>query len=138
MFTLGCFTVLLMVPARVLCLTDLEDVLATMSMFCHGFYFLFFCRGIKLVGPMVTMIYRMMAQDLARFGTVFIIFVCGFSQAMFIMFLSFQPDDEDDEECDGEDIEECYVSNYPPVLSFPSFLKALKRQNTITHQLPLQ
>ena len=110
MFLLGCVTVLLMVPARLLCLTNLEDVLATMSMFCHGFYFLFFCRGIKLVGPMVTMIYRMMAQDLARFGTVFIIFVCGFSQAMFIMFLSFQPDDEDDEECDGEDIEECYVS----------------------------
>ena len=59
---------------------------------------------------MVIMIYRMMAQDLARFGTVFIIFVCGFAQAMFIMFRSFQPDDEDDEECDGEDIEECYVS----------------------------
>ena len=59
---------------------------------------------------MVIMIYRMMAQDLARFGTVFVIFVCGYAQAMFIMFRSFQPDDEDDEECDGEDIEECYVS----------------------------
>ena len=49
MFLIGCVTVLLMVPARVFCLTNLEDVLATMSMFCHGFYFLFFCRGIKLV-----------------------------------------------------------------------------------------
>ena len=49
MFLIGCVTVLLMVPARLFCLTNLEDVLATMSMFCHGFYFLFFCRGIKLV-----------------------------------------------------------------------------------------
>ena len=27
-----------------------------------GPYFLFFCRGFKLVGPMVIMVYRMLAQ----------------------------------------------------------------------------
>ena len=51
---------------------------------------------------MVTMIYRMMMQDLARFGTVFFIFVMGFSQAYFIIFLSFeeQPDcEENDDDC---------------------------------------
>ena len=105
-FLLGCITVVLMVPARLLCLTDVEDVLAIISMFCHGFYFLFFCRGIKLVGPMVTMIYRMMMQDLARFGTVFAIFVMGFSQAFYIIFLSFKGDDD----CDPNDDQECYVS----------------------------
>lgn len=46
---MGCTTVVLMVPARLFCLTDVEDVLAIISMFCHGFYCLFFCRGIKLV-----------------------------------------------------------------------------------------
>lgn len=105
-FLLGCITVLLMVPARVFCLTDVEDILAIVSMFCHGFYFLFFCRGIKLVGPMVTMIYRMMMQDLARFGTVFFIFVMGFSQAFFIIFLSFVGDVG----CDPDNDEECFVS----------------------------
>lgn len=124
-FLVGCFTVILMVPARLLCLTDVEDVLAIISMFCHGFYFLFFCRGIKLVrkiitekligfltfpywqvGPMVTMIYRMMMQDLARFGTVFTIFVMGFSQAFYIIFLSFKGDDD----CDPNEDQECYVS----------------------------
>ena len=106
-FLIGCITVLLMIPARLLCLTDTEDVLAIISMFCHGFYFLFFCRGFKLVGPMVTMIYRMMMQDLARFGTVFGIFVMGFSQAFFIIFLSFEePELEEGEECeDGECVE---------------------------------
>ena len=105
-FLLGCITVVLMVPARLLCLTDVEDVLAIISMFCHGFYFLFFCRGIKLVGPMVTMIYRMMMQDLARFGTMFTIFVMGFSQAFYIIFLSFKGDTD----CDPNDDQECYVS----------------------------
>ena len=68
---------------------------------------------------MVIMIYRMMAQDLARFGTVFIIFVMGFSQAFFIMFLSFEFDPEvaevEEGECDNkEDANEdsnCIVSN---------------------------
>jgi hypothetical protein len=32
------------------------------------------------VGPMVAMIYRMMSQDLAKFGVVFFIFLMGFSQ----------------------------------------------------------
>ena len=31
-----------------------------------GPYFLFFCRGFKLVGPMVIMVYRMLAQDIVR------------------------------------------------------------------------
>jgi hypothetical protein len=33
-------------------------------MTCTGPYFLFFCRGFKLVGPMVIMVYRMLAQVL--------------------------------------------------------------------------
>lgn len=55
---------------------------------------------------MVTMIYRMMMQDLARFGTVFTIFVMGFSQAFYIIFLSFKGDDD----CDPNEDQECYVS----------------------------
>ena len=55
---------------------------------------------------MVTMIYRMMMQDLFRFGTVFTIFVMGFSQAFYIIFLSFKGDDD----CDPNDDQECYVS----------------------------
>ena len=54
-----------------------------------GPYFLFFCRGFKLVGPMVIMVYRMLAQDIVRFGSVFFIFVMGFSQGYFVLFQSF-------------------------------------------------
>ena len=76
-----------------------------------GPYFLFFCRGFKLVGPMVIMVYRMLAQDIVRynlggtlstetknpdlsprFGSVFFIFVMGFSQGYFVLFQSFDMD----------------------------------------------
>ena len=77
---------------------------------CNGLYFLFFCRGFKLTGPMVIMIYRsisndkvqhvtahaiylsnfrMLAQDLMRFGIIYTIFIMGFAQAYYIIFQSF-------------------------------------------------
>ena len=37
-------------------------ILFVAIMTCTGPYFLFFCRGFKLVGPMVIMVYRMLAQ----------------------------------------------------------------------------
>lgn len=46
------------VPCRLLCLHSAEDALMQIVMMCNGMYFLFFCRGFKLVGPMVIMIYR--------------------------------------------------------------------------------
>ena len=70
------------------------------------------------VGPMVIMIYRMMAQDLARFGTVFIIFIMGFSQAFYIIFSTYEFDPDvaevEEGECDDDEqarkIENCIVS----------------------------
>ena len=43
-----------------------KDSLAIIIMTWTGPYFLFFCRGFKLVGPMVIMVYRMLAQDIVR------------------------------------------------------------------------
>ena len=78
------------------------------------------------VGPMVTMIYRMMMQDLARFGTVFTIFVMGFSQAFYIIFLSFKGDDD----CDPQEDQECYVSERELQL------RHKQRQGDDGHQFP--
>ena len=97
-------------------------------MLSTGPYFLFFCRGFKLVGPMVIMIYRMLAQDLARFFTVFVIFVMGFSQAFFIIFQSFEFDTEVDDvpafideetgdiTCDPDEEENCSLNPMPIVV----------------------
>ena len=55
---------------RVFCFCNVEDSLSIVIMTCTGPYFLFFCRGFKLVGPMVIMVYRMLAQDIVRWGEV--------------------------------------------------------------------
>jgi hypothetical protein len=39
-------------------------------------------RGVKIVGPFVIMIYRMITGDLLRFVTIYAIFAIGFSQGM--------------------------------------------------------
>ena len=46
------------IPARIFCLYIIEDIIMQIVMLSNGLYFLFFCRGFKLVGPMVIMIYR--------------------------------------------------------------------------------
>ena len=58
---------------------------------------------------MVIMIYRMLAQDLTRFLTIFGIFNMGFSQAFFIIFQSykFEADEEEDQKLIDENGGEC-------------------------------
>ena len=38
------------------------------------------------MGPMVIMVYRMLAQDIVRFMSIFFIFVMGFSQGYYVLF----------------------------------------------------
>ena len=57
-FLISCVLVQLCLPVRLLCMYAIEDSLYQIVMLCNGLYFLFFCRGFKLTGPMVIMIYR--------------------------------------------------------------------------------
>ena len=49
--------------------------------------FKWYFRGFKLTGPFVIMIYRMLANDLIKFGSMYFIFVMGFAQCKFYWFL---------------------------------------------------
>lgn len=101
------------------CLPELEDHVAVAIMLTTSPYFLFFCRfhnchkhcesfnrtkihscfrGFKTVGPFVVMIYRMVVGDLLRFVCIYMVFVMGFSQAYYIIFLSFDNSQEEDPE----------------------------------------
>ena len=51
--------------------------------FTSSLYLFFIFRGFKTTGPFVTMIYRMMANDLFRFVIIYGIFVMGFAQCKF-------------------------------------------------------
>ncbi|CAG0889066.1 unnamed protein product [Cyprideis torosa] len=108
LFLCSCFLVVLMVPLRLSCASKTEDHLAVLVMLTTGPYFLFFCRGFKTVGPFVVMIYKMIMGDLLRFGTIYSVFIMGFAQSYYILFLTYKQVEvpEDDEDgiypCTGE------------------------------------
>ncbi|KAG7213782.1 hypothetical protein KM043_003003 [Ampulex compressa] len=89
MFLFSCCILLSFPFLRLACADQVEDMLAVVVMLTTAPYFLFFCRGFKTVGPFVVMIYRMIMGDLLRFVCIYLIFVMGFSQAYYIIFLSF-------------------------------------------------
>ncbi|KRT81461.1 ion channel, partial [Oryctes borbonicus] len=100
MFLISCILGLTLPPLRLSCNNEIEDIIAVIIMLTTAPYFLFFCRGFKTVGPFVVMIYRMVMGDLLRFASIYLVFVMGFSQAYYIIFLSFDnpltPEDVDD------------------------------------------
>ncbi|XP_066600536.1 transient receptor potential cation channel subfamily V member 5 isoform X2 [Prorops nasuta] len=89
MFLFSCCILLTFPFLRLACADEIEDMLAVVVMLTTAPYFLFFCRGFKTVGPFVVMIYRMIMGDLLRFVSIYLVFVMGFSQAYYIIFLSF-------------------------------------------------
>ncbi|KAJ2943871.1 hypothetical protein O0L34_g8197 [Tuta absoluta] len=89
MFLFSCILMLILPTLRMWCLDEEEDHLAVIIMLTTAPYFLFFCRGFKTVGPFVVMIYRMVTGDLLRFVAIYLVFVMGFSQAYYVIFLSF-------------------------------------------------
>jgi hypothetical protein len=48
--------------------------------------FLFF-RGFKILGPFVVMIYQMINGDLLRFVIIYVVFIIGFSQCKYYLYL---------------------------------------------------
>ena len=88
-FLFACALIQVMVILRLSCQSQFEDQVANLVIFLIPLHFLFFCRGIKATGPFVTMIYRMIANDLLRFGLIYLIFVLGFSQSYYIIFKSY-------------------------------------------------
>ncbi|KFB47444.1 AGAP012241-PA-like protein [Anopheles sinensis] len=96
MFLFSCCIMMVVPFLKVLCFTELEDHVAVAIMLTTAPYFLFFCRGFKTVGPFVVMIYRMVMGDLLRFVVIYLVFVMGFSQAYYIVFLSYKPEEDGD------------------------------------------
>ncbi|XP_062582287.1 transient receptor potential cation channel subfamily V member 5-like isoform X4 [Saccostrea cucullata] len=88
MFLLSDVLVVLMLPGRALCQHEYEDIIAVFAILFTAPYFLFFCRGFKIVGPFVVMIYKMIAGDLLRWIIIYLVFIIGFSQAFYIAFVN--------------------------------------------------
>ncbi|XP_074641501.1 transient receptor potential cation channel subfamily V member 5-like isoform X2 [Tubulanus polymorphus] len=91
MFLIGCILVILSVPGRFTCSAAYEDVMITLAVLFTVPHFLFFCRGFKVFGPFVSMIYKIVSRDILRFMIIYLIFLIGFSQSLYICFRSVPP-----------------------------------------------
>ncbi|XP_052092799.1 transient receptor potential cation channel subfamily V member 5-like isoform X3 [Mytilus californianus] len=94
LFLLSCVFVVMMLPGRATCSTQYEDVVAVLAILGTAPYFLFFCRGFKILGPFVVMIYKMVKGDLLRFFIIYVVFIIGFSQSMYIVFRNYEENKE--------------------------------------------
>ncbi|KAH7718990.1 OCR-2 protein [Aphelenchoides avenae] len=87
--------IVMLVPTRLLCGLSEHALLVDnmISMFCvimTTTHFLFYFRALRFVGPFILMVYKIIAQDMARFMLIYGIFVMGFSQAFFVIFNACQ------------------------------------------------
>lgn len=76
-----------MVPIRFFCFLDelmlvAENVLAMAVVLATTTHFLFYCRGLKFVGPFVLMVYKILMGDMIRFLLIYSFFMIGFAQGM--------------------------------------------------------
>nr|XP_026696440.1 transient receptor potential cation channel subfamily V member 5 isoform X1 [Ciona intestinalis] len=85
-YTIGCLLILLCIPMRFTELYAVEDWLLVFAVPGIWSYLLFFLRNSSLTGPFITMIYKMLATDMARFGVIYIIILTTSSVAFFYQF----------------------------------------------------
>ncbi|XP_053381357.1 transient receptor potential cation channel subfamily V member 5-like isoform X2 [Mercenaria mercenaria] len=96
MFLMSCVFVVMMLPGRAAAAYQYEDVMGVLAILFTAPYFLFFCRGVRIVGPFVIMIYKMIKGDLRRFFIIYLVFIVGFSQAFYISFVGSSCDPDTD------------------------------------------
>ncbi|CAD5205850.1 unnamed protein product [Bursaphelenchus okinawaensis] len=83
----------LLVPLRFLCFANeifltADNVISIICIVLCTVHFLYYCRAIKFIGPFVLMIYTIIMRDLIRFFIIYAVFLMGFSQAFYIVFLA--------------------------------------------------
>ncbi|RCN25697.1 hypothetical protein ANCCAN_28588, partial [Ancylostoma caninum] len=76
---------LLIVPVRTACFVHpvmllLDNVMTIAVVLMTTMHFLFYCRGMKFVGPFVLMVYKIIVGDMLRFLLIYSVFILGFAQ----------------------------------------------------------
>ncbi|TKR60912.1 hypothetical protein L596_028093 [Steinernema carpocapsae] len=92
LYKIALILVLISAPLRLLCgLSDkmiiVENFVILLSVVFTTVHFLYYSRAIKFVGPFVLMVYTIIMQDMVRFFIIYAIFLIGFSQGFFLVFL---------------------------------------------------
>ncbi|KAI6205701.1 Transient receptor potential cation channel subfamily V member 6 [Aphelenchoides besseyi] len=66
----------------------LDNMLSVIGVITTTVHFLYYARAVRFVGPFVLMIYTIITRDMIRFFLIYFIFLMGFSQAFYIIFLA--------------------------------------------------
>ncbi|KAI6226461.1 Transient receptor potential cation channel subfamily V member 6 [Aphelenchoides fujianensis] len=100
LYKISLLIVLCIVPIRLGCgvqgFITVDNTLSLIAVLMTTVHFLYYCRAIKFVGPFVLMVYMIITRDIIRFFVIYFIFVMGFSQGFYIIFLACQRADLDD------------------------------------------
>ncbi|KAI1710434.1 ion transport protein [Ditylenchus destructor] len=66
----------------------LDNMFSLITIILTTFHFLYYCRAVKFVGPFILMIYTIITRDMLRFILIYLIFLVGFSQSFYVIFLA--------------------------------------------------
>lgn len=96
LYKIGLIITLLIVPVRFSCglikfydiMVMVENAMVLVAVIMTTVHFLFYCRAVKFVGPFVLMIYTIITKDMIRFFVIYFIFLMGFSQGFYLIFLA--------------------------------------------------
>nr|XP_045581773.1 uncharacterized protein LOC123745342 [Procambarus clarkii] len=95
-FMVANLLIMLVVPCRIvyffkpemLVLRALEDELLSYAVAGSWFMLMFFAGALKLTGPFVVMIYKMITGDMFTFSIIYFIMLLGFSEAFYFLYKS--------------------------------------------------
>lgn len=82
LLNLFCVFVILAVPFRFTTFDDsrsIEDTFIILAVPCGWMHLLLYARVLKVTGPFVVMIYKMIIGDILTFATIYLLLLFGFS-----------------------------------------------------------
>uniref|UniRef100_A0A158P912 Ion_trans domain-containing protein n=1 Tax=Angiostrongylus cantonensis TaxID=6313 RepID=A0A158P912_ANGCA len=122
-------TLLLIVPIRTACFIHpvmllLDNVMTIAVVLMATMHFLFYCRGMKFVGPFVLMVYKIIIGDMLRFLLIYSVFVLGFAQGMlinsfYVIFHSCQMAEKDYRRMHGLHDDDDYKGRFENIMGSP-------------------
>ncbi|XP_006825516.1 transient receptor potential cation channel subfamily V member 5-like [Saccoglossus kowalevskii] len=91
---LSCILILCCIPLRIAGARYAEDILFITAVATAWPHLLFFFRGLRStnLGPFITMIYKMITNDLLRFGIIYCIFLLTFSPSLYYLYKDVDAD----------------------------------------------
>ncbi|KAI6233949.1 Transient receptor potential cation channel subfamily V member 6 [Aphelenchoides fujianensis] len=93
LYKISLLLTLSILPIRLMCginetLLLLDNMFSLLAVIMTTIHFLFYCRAVKFVGPFVLMVYTIITRDMIRFFLIYFIFLMGFSQGFYLIFLA--------------------------------------------------